>query len=82
MEKKRYTYLKKQKVEEVEEDEDNLELQEALKLQEKKFSRISEMEVMKSDDESLHEEDEKTISEDEEIEQKHLESILSKQEKD
>ena len=82
MEKKRYTYLKKQKVEEVEEDEDNLELQEALKLQEKKFSRISEMEVMKSDDESLHEEDEKTISEDEEIEQKHLESILSKEEKD
>ena len=40
------------------------------------------MEVMKSDDESLHEEDEKTISEDEEIEQKHLESILSKEEKD
>ena len=37
---------------------------------------------MKSDDESLQDEDEKTISEDEEIEQKHLESILSKEEKD
>ena len=69
---------------EEEEDEDNLELQEANKLQEKKFSKISELKLLESDEEDSEIEkvnDSDTISEDNNQDM-NLETLLSKEDKD